>query len=133
MYGKKSVPANCISLFCGKNQTKKIMKAVTITQITPYELEALIQESLKKVLSEQPADVQPEWFDLNGLCAYLPDRPAKQTVYGWVSRQEIPFIKKGKRLIFRRDDIDEWLISGRKPTKKEIAAKAGLSVKNKKA
>lgn len=109
------------------------MKAVTITQITPYELEALIQESLKKVLSEQPADVQPEWFDLNGLCAYLPDRPAKQTVYGWVSRQEIPFIKKGKRLIFRRDDIDNWLISGRKPTASEIADKAGLNVKNKKA
>ena len=31
---------------------------------------------------------------------YLPDRPAKQTVYGWVFQKKIPYHKKGKKLQF---------------------------------
>ena len=44
---------------------------------------------------------------------YLPQRPARQTVYCWVHDQKIPFEKYGKRLYFRKSNIDNWLANGR--------------------
>lgn len=44
------------------------MQAVTITQITAPELETLIENSIKKVLSTQQAEQPTEtdrWFDLS--------------------------------------------------------------------
>lgn len=60
------------------------------------------------------ANTQPDeniWFNLDALCDYLPDRPAKQTVYGWVFQKKIPYHKKGKKLQFLKCEIDEWLHS----------------------
>ena len=34
---------------------------------------------------------------------------SKKTLYGWTSRHEIPFIKLGRLLRFRREEIDQWL------------------------
>ena len=31
------------------------------------------------------------------------------TIYGWASQRRIPHIKKGGRLRFDRDRIDEWM------------------------
>ena len=50
-----------------------------------------------------------EWFNLKGLCDYLPSHPAEQTVYGWTSTHFIPFHKKGKSIAFRKSEIDQWL------------------------
>ena len=36
----------------------------------------------------------------------------KGTLYCWVSRREIPFVRIGRRTVrFRRTDLDEWLRS----------------------
>ncbi len=64
------------------------------------------------------ANTQPDediWFNLEALCNYLPDRPAKQTVYGWVFQKKIPYHKKGKKLQFLKSEIDEWLHSIQMP------------------
>ena len=34
---------------------------------------------------------------------------SKKTLYGWTSRHEVPFIKLGRLLRFRREEIDLWL------------------------
>lgn len=52
------------------------------------------------------------WFNLRELCKYLPNHPAKQTVYGWTSAHSIPFHKKGKSIIFLKSEIDVWLQQG---------------------
>ena len=48
------------------------MQAVTIVQITPEELEVLIEKSVKKVLAELKELKQEEtpdrWMNLNELC-----------------------------------------------------------------
>lgn len=46
------------------------------------------------------------------------------TVYGKVSKKEIPYIKKGKRLFFSQKDLTDWLRSGRIKTNAEIANEA---------
>lgn len=103
------------------------MQAVTITQITPPELEALIENSIKRVLNLQKAETQTDpdsWFDLQELRNYLPDKPATATVYGWVHAGMIPYHKGGKRLRFRKSEIDGWLMMGGKKTKEEIVQQA---------
>ncbi len=40
------------------------------------------------------------WLSLDELCAYLPGKPAKATVYGLVQQRAIPHKKFGKRLAF---------------------------------
>jgi excisionase family DNA binding protein len=46
------------------------------------------------------------------------------TIYGLVSRSEIPVSKKGKRLYFSRQELTDWIKSGRKKTLSEISAEA---------
>jgi len=43
------------------------------------------------------------------------------TLYGFTQRNEIPFNKKGKRLIFLKQEIIDWVKEGRRKTVKEIA------------
>jgi excisionase family DNA binding protein len=103
------------------------MQAVTITQITALELETLIENSIKKVLSTQQAEQPTEtdrWFDLNELCIYHPDKPSKPTVYGWVNAGTVPVHKGGKKLRFLKSEIDNWLRQGRKKTLAETASEA---------
>jgi excisionase family DNA binding protein len=89
------------------------MQSVTIVQITPTELEILIENSVKKVLAElkelKQEETPDKWMDLNELCNYLPDRPSKPTVYGWVNQKNIPVHKGGKKLRFLKSEIDIWL------------------------
>lgn len=109
------------------------MQAVTITQITPPELETLIENSIKKVLNtqnEKPTETD-RWFDLTELCQYHPDKPTKPTVYGWVNAGLIPVHKGGKKLRFLKSEIDNWLRKGRKKTLAETATEAETYLKKK--
>jgi excisionase family DNA binding protein len=91
------------------------MQAVTIVQITPEELEALIEKSVKKVLAELKELKQEEapdrWMNIDELCEYMPDQPSKATVYGWVNQNKIPVHKGGKKLRFLKSEIDNWMQS----------------------
>lgn len=50
-----------------------------------------------------------EWFDVAALSDYLPGHPAYQTIYCWTHAHAIPYRKNGKRLIFLKSEIDEWV------------------------
>ena len=76
----------------------------------------------------EPAD---RWFNLKELCEYLPDRPARQTVYGWISQRAIPHYKKGKKLQFLKSEIDEWLKTDKHKTTSELYAEAQQFVNSK--
>jgi len=112
------------------------MQAVTITQISAHELETLIENSIKKVLSTQQAEQPTEtdrWFDLKELCQYHPDKPSKPTVYGWVHNGLIPHHKGGKKLRFLKSEIDNWIKQGRRKTLVETAIEAAQYVQSKKS
>lgn len=46
------------------------------------------------------------------------------TIYGLVSRSSIPVNKKGKRLYFSKQELTDWIRSGRKKTTAEIELEA---------
>lgn len=110
------------------------MQAVTITQITPPELESLIENSLIRILRNQKIQKsQPETDQLltiqqvaDFLSLSIP------TIYGLVSKSEIPCMKKGKRLYFSKDEITNWIKAGRKKTLAEIDAETDAYLINQK-
>ena len=91
--------------------------ATLITEVK--EMKSLLQNSNQAKV--EPAD---QWFNLEELCAYLPDRPAKQTVYGWIGQHAIPFHKKGKKLQFLKSEIDSWLLADQHQTLVQVRAQA---------
>lgn len=78
-------------------------------------------ERLEKLLTDR-VDPEPEeadkWFDLQGLCEYLPDHPKRATVYGWINKKAIPYHKTAgrKQLAFLKSDIDKWMKDGKRKT-----------------
>lgn len=55
------------------------------------------------------------------------------TLYGYVSRNEIPFSKKGKRLYFSKQELMDWIKTGRNKTIAEISNEANTYLKRKKS
>jgi len=45
---------------------------------------------------------------------------ARQTIYGKCSAKEIPYYKNGKRLYFKKKEINKWLERGMRSTKEEL-------------
>ncbi|RYY09984.1 MAG: DNA-binding protein, partial [Chitinophagaceae bacterium] len=101
---------------------------ITFDQLPAYVYQLGCKfDQLLALLQSQAAPSPPapeQWFTIEQLSDYLPGKPAITTIYGKVQRREIPFTRKGKRLAFRRAEIDQWLISGRVQTSAEISAKA---------
>lgn len=92
-------------------------------------------DKLETLLSVQTtAKVEPSdrWFNLQELCEYLPDHPARQTVYGWIGQRSVPYHKKGKKLQFLKSEIDAWLKSDKRKTAAELHAEAVQFVNSKK-
>ena len=87
-----------------------------VANLTAYHLAEIIALLL--------ADNTPEWMNLKDLQAYLPDHPAQTTVYGWIRGNSIPYYKTGKKLSFKKSEIDEWLNATRSKTDAEFEADA---------
>jgi hypothetical protein len=75
---------------------------------------AELNRKIDLLLAErQPQPERDELMTLEQLQGYLPEHPAKQTIYGWVNNRLIPFEKHGKRLYFRKSIVNQWLQNGR--------------------
>ena len=85
--------------------------------------------SIERLLLERSSNPLPEpdqWFDLNQLVEYDPERRTKATFYGYISQKTVPFHKKvgGKKLTFLKSEIDAWLKQGRIKTLDESSLEA---------
>lgn len=81
-------------------------------------------ENLILDLKHQPNKIQPtgladQWFDLNDLVDYDPEKRTKPTWYSLVSNGKVPYYKRGKKLVFLKSEIDEFLKSGRRKSAHE--------------
>lgn len=108
------------------------MEKIILT--TPDELRQIIAETVRDVIrpeNEQDSNPQqelpdnnaalPEYLNVEQAAKYL--RLSKQTVYGFTSSRKIPFIKRAKRLLFRKSELDTWLQEGKKDSVTQIRAK----------
>jgi excisionase family DNA binding protein len=75
-----------------------------------------IQEKLTDSFKRPEPD---GWLTLEDLQSYHPDKPAKATIYGWIHKGSIPYHKGGKKLRFRKSEIDAWIDAGSRKVKRE--------------
>ena len=97
------------------------MEAVSITQISANEFEMLIERTISRILNYKKQPLQPESDQLmtvqqagDFLCLSVP------TVYAYVHRSEIPFMKKAKRLYFQKSDLMKWLQESKRMSLSDI-------------
>lgn len=92
-------------------------------------------ESLERTLltkNEQSNECSDCWFNVDELIEYLPDKPAKATVYGWVSNRQIPHHKGNKKLRFLKSEIDKWMAEGKRKSESELQEEATQYLNRKK-
>ncbi len=70
---------------------------------------SVINEKLAEIqrrinLPEKP---QEEWLDINGACDLL--KLSKSAIYKRTMEQSIPFYKTGKKLLFKRSELEEYI------------------------
>jgi excisionase family DNA binding protein len=49
---------------------------------------------------------------------------AKPTLYRMTANNELPFIKKSRKIYFNRTDLEKWLLEGKQKTRAELQAEA---------
>lgn len=86
------------------------MQAVTITQITPPELELLIENSLRKIFQEaskQIIDDSAKPMSIEQAADHL--NIAKTSVYPLVTAGKLKGFKSGKRWLFYLKDLENYV------------------------
>ena len=117
-----------IKIMSEKNITFEDMpKAMSWMMDKLNELDSKI-DGLNNSPQTAPSEI---WMNLKELREYLPSHPAEQTVYGWTSCHQIPFHKKGKRIMFLKSEIDDWLHDGKMKSQKELEHEAEKFIKSK--
>ena len=92
---------------------------ILLTSIRIDELSDFIEKSVRKAFKELPT--QPieqenakDLFSIKEASNYL--NLAIPTLYGLVANSSIPCMKKGKKLYFSRQELTDWVKSGRRKT-----------------
>jgi excisionase family DNA binding protein len=90
------------------------MAKIEIDSISMEELEIKIKQWVREVLSEQKSTSHNPSKPMNAREAADYLGMSKGTLYKKTATQEIPYIKRGKVLLFHKGELDSWLESGRK-------------------
>ena len=102
------------------------MEKVLLTQLSMDELRQMVQEEVKKVFQEflesENIKLREEIMDADSTAQFL--GVSKSYLYKLTSSMEIPRLKRGKRLYFKRSELIEWLSEGKQKTMKEIEMEA---------
>jgi excisionase family DNA binding protein len=104
----------------------KFMENIIFSQLSLQELRSLIRDEMQNAVKQcvpinETQDI-PTYMNIEETARLL--GLAVPSIYGLVHRRQIPHIKKGRYLKFKRNEIIAWLESGRKKTQAEIYAEA---------
>jgi len=90
----------------------------------PFEL---ILEKLNSIelaiesLKESSKNVD-EFMDIDQTASFL--AMSKTTIYGMTHQRKIPYFKVGKRLFFKKSEIEQWIVSKRINTYDDLEKRA---------
>lgn len=110
------------------------METLTFDQL-PAEIRKLGQEisEVKQLLIEKskpPIENHNRFLTIQEAALFLSLSVA--TLYTKVSRNQLPFMKRGKRLYFSESELIEYLKSGRRKPKEEIEQEVDSHLSNNK-
>ncbi len=55
--------------------------------------------------------MEDKWLTVNEICEYL--HTTRDTVYKWIEQKQMPANKVGRKWLFRKDEVDAWVKSGK--------------------
>jgi len=109
------------------------MENLVFTQLTIPEVRQLFRQELESFFAEQTLNApQPETDQIGGIeLACEVTGLARPTIYSLVSQSKIPHMKRGKLLYFSRQELTDWIRTGRRKTVADIQREAGAYVSTK--
>lgn len=93
------------------------MNTSIVIAITVDELKSLIEEAVNNS-RHGPRMKEKKLLSIEEAAEFL--SIPQNTIYQFTSKRIIPFIKLGRRLVFDKEELLEWVKQNRKTTKKEI-------------
>jgi excisionase family DNA binding protein len=100
------------------------MENLVFTQLSVPEIRLLLRQELETYFATKDPNPTQKATDqlltISQVAEFL--SLSVPTIYGLVSRSEIPCMKKGKRLYFSKDEISDWIKTGKKKTISELSA-----------
>lgn len=94
-----------------------------LTSLNEEEFKLLLKQIIKEVLEERGGtDTTSEILDAEQAADFL--NMALPTLYEKTCRKLIPHFKQGKKLYFKRSELQEWIQAGKVKTQKEIEQEA---------
>jgi excisionase family DNA binding protein len=81
-----------------------------------------IEKAIASLNNTNPIQVNNAPMDVKDLSEYL--KLSVSAIYKLTSTSEIPHYKSGKRLYFKKEEIDEWIFSNRIKTRDDIENEA---------
>lgn len=107
------------------------MTTEIITSLNQNEFKQLMKSCLEEVLGESKTPntdcTTNKLLTVSEAAEFM--NLATQTLYGYTSKRLIPFVKRGKKLYFQKEELEKWLLEGKKLTKAEIESNVGLNRK----
>jgi excisionase family DNA binding protein len=91
------------------------------------ELLLLQVRNLQNLITNKPHEPSEKLLSIEEAAAFL--NLSKPTLYGYVHRKQIPFLKKSKRLYFVESELLEWIKSSREETPNDTILKIGKGKK----
>lgn len=95
---------------------------------TPTELESIVAKAVQMALSHFKPNSNSDFLSIEEAAEIV--NLSKNTIYGMVSKREIPFYKRGKKLYFKSGELQEWIGSQKVQTvqemKDELNASGGI-------
>jgi len=104
----------------------QLPKAVTMLTKEVSELKRLLIEKQEQTPTEQPEQL----FTIQGAAEFL--NLTVPTVYSKCSKNELPYMKRSKRLYFSRTELMDYIKTGRKKSNAEIDQEAEAYLLNNK-
>ena len=62
--------------------------------------------------------VDDRWLSVEEIAAYLGIK--RETLYKWLAEKNMPAHKVGRLWKFRKDEIDEWVMTGEADSRKKV-------------
>jgi len=54
--------------------------------------------------------MEDRWLKVSEICEYL--NVTKETVYKWIEQRDMPGHRVGRRWMFKKEQVDQWVESG---------------------
>lgn len=95
------------------------------------ELTRKVDELYRVINNVSPHESAEQFLTVEEAAEFL--NLTKPTIYSKVSKRELPYMKRGKRLYFARQDLSTYLHGGRVKTVKELEVEQILKTKERRA